>query len=118
MVQYIYGAAANTTRKATTSQQLANLLSDSVANHFPSTTTTLPPTLNLNPPTQARKLAGLLQESERSKEALQGEFGEQVLEVQRVKQDIQQLLEHNGRLQAVSDEHQSLKSSYNQLLNR
>ncbi|XP_031439312.1 LOW QUALITY PROTEIN: protein CIP2A [Clupea harengus] len=67
---------------------------------------------------EARKLAGLLQESERGKEALQRQLGEQVLEVQRVKQDIQQLLEHNGRLQAVSDEHQALKGSYNQLLSR
>ncbi|XP_076146180.1 protein CIP2A isoform X2 [Alosa pseudoharengus] len=67
---------------------------------------------------EARKLASLLQESERCKEVVRGELGEQVLEVQRVKQDITQLLEHNARLQAVSEEHQALKSSYNQLLNR
>ncbi|XP_063063486.1 protein CIP2A isoform X2 [Engraulis encrasicolus] len=67
---------------------------------------------------EARKLGGLLQESERGKECLQGELGEQVVEVGRLRQDIQQLLEHNARLQAVSDEHQGLKASYNQLLNR
>ncbi|KAL2085862.1 hypothetical protein ACEWY4_019182 [Coilia grayii] len=67
---------------------------------------------------EARKLAGLLQESERGKEALQGQLGEQVLEVQRVRQDMQRLLEHNARMQAVSDEHQTLKASYNQLLSR
>ncbi|XP_062377651.1 protein CIP2A isoform X2 [Sardina pilchardus] len=67
---------------------------------------------------EARKLASLLQESERCKEVLQVELGEQVLEVQRVKQDIHQLLEHNARLQSVCEEHQGLKASYNQLLNR
>ncbi|XP_062841579.1 protein CIP2A [Trichomycterus rosablanca] len=67
---------------------------------------------------EARKLASLLKETERMKEELQAELNDQMLEVDRLKTDSQQLLQHNGRLQAVSDEHQNLKSTYNQLLSR
>ncbi|KAI4898583.1 hypothetical protein NFI96_033242, partial [Prochilodus magdalenae] len=67
---------------------------------------------------EARKLASLLKETERRKEELQAELSEQVLEVEKLKTDSQQLLQHNSRLQSVSDEHQNLKGTYNQLLSR
>uniref|UniRef100_A0AAR2K8E6 CIP2A N-terminal domain-containing protein n=1 Tax=Pygocentrus nattereri TaxID=42514 RepID=A0AAR2K8E6_PYGNA len=67
---------------------------------------------------EARKLASLLKETERRKEELQAELSEQVLEVEKLKTDSQQLLQHNSKLQAVSDEHQNLKGTYNQLLSR
>ncbi|KAJ8010774.1 hypothetical protein DPEC_G00078640 [Dallia pectoralis] len=67
---------------------------------------------------EARKLASLLKDAERRREELQVEVGHQVLEAERAKGDIAELLQHNARLQADSQEHQSLKGSYNQLLNR
>ncbi|KAL4657363.1 protein CIP2A [Arapaima gigas] len=67
---------------------------------------------------EARKLASLLKEAERRKEELQAELGVQVVEVERAQADIQQLLEHNARLQSDSQNHQALKASYNELLNR
>uniref|UniRef100_A0A8B9RGC6 Cell proliferation regulating inhibitor of protein phosphatase 2A n=1 Tax=Astyanax mexicanus TaxID=7994 RepID=A0A8B9RGC6_ASTMX len=67
---------------------------------------------------EARKLASLLKETERRKEELQAELSEQVLEVEKLKTDSHQLLQHNSRLQTVSDEHQNLKGTYNQLLSR
>ncbi|KAL7835387.1 hypothetical protein SRHO_G00277340 [Serrasalmus rhombeus] len=67
---------------------------------------------------EARKLASLLKETERRKEELQAELSEQVLEVEKLKTDSQQLLQHNSKLQAVSDEHHNLKGTYNQLLSR
>ncbi|CAM4722951.1 unnamed protein product [Leuciscus chuanchicus] len=67
---------------------------------------------------EARKLASLLKDTERRKEDLQTELNDQLLEVERLKSDSQQLLEHNGRLQAVADQHQELKGTYNQLLSR
>ncbi|KAM9436138.1 protein CIP2A isoform 2-T2 [Clarias gariepinus] len=67
---------------------------------------------------EARKLASLLKDTEKRKEELQAELSDQVMEVEKLKSDSQQLLQHNSRLQAVSDEHQNLKSTYNQLLNR
>lgn len=67
---------------------------------------------------KARKLASLLKGTERRKEELQAELSDHMMEVEKLKSDSQQLLQHNSRLQAVSDEHQNLKSTYNQLLNR
>uniref|UniRef100_A0AAZ3P5R7 CIP2A N-terminal domain-containing protein n=1 Tax=Oncorhynchus tshawytscha TaxID=74940 RepID=A0AAZ3P5R7_ONCTS len=67
---------------------------------------------------EARKLASMLKEAEQRREELQVELGSQVLEAERAKGDIEELLQHNARLQADSQEHQSLKGSYNQLLNR
>lgn len=67
---------------------------------------------------QARKLAGLLKEAERRREDLQGELSSQVLEVERSKSDMEELLQHNARLQKDSEEHQALKGAYNVLLNR
>uniref|UniRef100_A0A8C2ICQ8 Cell proliferation regulating inhibitor of protein phosphatase 2A n=1 Tax=Cyprinus carpio TaxID=7962 RepID=A0A8C2ICQ8_CYPCA len=58
---------------------------------------------------EARKLASLLKDTERKKEDLQTELNDHLLEVERLKSDSQQLLEHNGRLQAVADQHQELK---------
>ncbi|XP_029934587.1 protein CIP2A [Myripristis murdjan] len=67
---------------------------------------------------EARKLGGLLKEAERRREELQGELGSQVLEVERSKADMEELLQHNARLQQDSQEHQALKGAYNSLLNR
>uniref|UniRef100_A0A8C2EXA4 Cell proliferation regulating inhibitor of protein phosphatase 2A n=1 Tax=Cyprinus carpio TaxID=7962 RepID=A0A8C2EXA4_CYPCA len=67
---------------------------------------------------EARKLASLLKDTERKKENLQTELNDHLLEVERLKSDSQQLLEHNGRLQEVADQHQELKGTYNQLLKK
>uniref|UniRef100_A0AAV2L639 CIP2A N-terminal domain-containing protein n=1 Tax=Knipowitschia caucasica TaxID=637954 RepID=A0AAV2L639_KNICA len=67
---------------------------------------------------EARKLSGLLKEAERRREELQCELGNQVLEVERSKSDIEELLKHNTRLQQDSEEHQTLKGAYNTLLHR
>ncbi|KAF3703849.1 Protein CIP2A -like protein [Channa argus] len=67
---------------------------------------------------EARKLGFLLKEAERRREDLQGELSSQVLEVERSKADMEELLQHNARLQKDSEEHQALKGAYNALLNR
>lgn len=67
---------------------------------------------------QACKLGSLLKEAERRGEALQVELGGQVLEVERSKADMEELLQHNARLQRDSEEHQALKGAYNSLLDR
>lgn len=67
---------------------------------------------------KARKLASLLKDTERRKEELQAELSDHIMEVEKLKSDSQQLVQHNSRLQVVSDEHQNLKSTYNQLLSR
>uniref|UniRef100_A0A673CF04 Cell proliferation regulating inhibitor of protein phosphatase 2A n=1 Tax=Sphaeramia orbicularis TaxID=375764 RepID=A0A673CF04_9TELE len=67
---------------------------------------------------EARKLGCLLKEAECRREDLQGELGNQVLEVERSKADMEELLQHNTRLQKDSEEHQALKGAYNALLNR
>ena len=67
---------------------------------------------------QARKLASLLKEAERRREQLQAELSSQLLEVERSRTDMEELLQHNGRLQRDSEEHQSLKGAYNALLSR
>lgn len=67
---------------------------------------------------QARKLGCLLKDAERRREDLQGELSNQVLEVERSKADMEELLQHNARLQQDSEEHQALKGAYNALLNR
>ncbi|KAK1806984.1 hypothetical protein P4O66_004820 [Electrophorus voltai] len=67
---------------------------------------------------EARKLASLLKDTEQRKEELQAEQGDLLVEMERLKTDSQELLRHNSRLQAVSDEHQGLKGNYNQLLCR
>lgn len=67
---------------------------------------------------QACQLGSLLKEAERRREDLQGELSTQVLEVERSKADMEELLQHNARLQKDSEEHQALKGAYNALLNR
>lgn len=67
---------------------------------------------------QARKLGSLLKEAERGREDLQGELSGQVLEVERSKTDMAELLQHNAKLQKDSEEHQALKGAYNALLHR
>lgn len=41
-----------------------------------------------------------------------------MLEVQRSREDMEELLQHNSRLQKDSEEHQVLREAYNALLNR
>lgn len=41
-----------------------------------------------------------------------------MLEVQRSRADMEELLQHNARLQQDSEEHQVLRGAYNALLNR
>ena len=67
---------------------------------------------------QARKLASLLKEAERGREALQGEVASRTLEAGSAEADMREILQHNARLQADSQEHEALKGSYNQLLCR
>uniref|UniRef100_UPI0037E91152 protein CIP2A n=1 Tax=Semicossyphus pulcher TaxID=241346 RepID=UPI0037E91152 len=67
---------------------------------------------------EACKLGSLLKEAERRREDLQGELSNQVLEVERSRADMEELLQHNARLQQDSEEHQALKGSYNALLSR
>lgn len=67
---------------------------------------------------QACKLGSLLKEAERRREDLQVELSSQVLEVERSRADMEELLQHNARLQQDSEEHQALKGAYNALLNR
>lgn len=67
---------------------------------------------------QARKLGGLLKDADRRREELKVELSGQVLEVERSRADMEELLQHNSRLQRDSEEHQALKGAYNTLLNR
>ncbi|KAG7525013.1 CIP2A [Solea senegalensis] len=67
---------------------------------------------------EAHKLGSLLKEAERRREDLRVELSGQALEVERSKVEMEELLQHNARLQQDSEEHQSLKGSYNTLLNR
>lgn len=67
---------------------------------------------------QLCKLGSLLKDAERNREDLQGQLRNQVLEVECSKADIEELLQHNTRLQHDSEEHQVLKGAYNALLSR
>ncbi|XP_067896983.1 protein CIP2A isoform X2 [Heterodontus francisci] len=58
---------------------------------------------------EARQLASLLMDAERKNEELDGVLKTQLLESDRAKADIQQLYQHNCKLQAISEEHESLK---------
>ncbi|MBN3321716.1 CIP2A protein, partial [Atractosteus spatula] len=67
---------------------------------------------------EARKLASLLKEAERRKEELEAVLGSQTQEARRAEADIQQLLQHNAKLQAVAEEHQALRGSYSDVVQR
>ncbi|XP_048459262.1 protein CIP2A homolog isoform X1 [Rhincodon typus] len=58
---------------------------------------------------EARQLASLLMDAERKNEELDGVLKTQLLESDRAKADIQELYQHNCKLQAISEEHESLK---------
>ncbi|XP_068160632.1 protein CIP2A isoform X2 [Antennarius striatus] len=67
---------------------------------------------------EACQLGSLVKEAERRRAELKAELRGQVLEVERSKADMEELLQHNNKLQRDSEEHQALKGAYNALLSR